>query len=133
MPNILRNCIGNNVGNALTKLRRQRSPLSADWLYHSLPAGVSPWEVDLGFTDCLHSRLPPTRNESCEVQISLGASNGNGAVSSWRLFSHGFLLALSKWEPPPLTATQAGQPNTDFVLGPLVLQVQVLVPVEHTG
>lgn len=98
MPNILRNWVGNKIGNALTKLRRTEvSHLSADWLYHALPAGVSHWDVDLGFTDCLHRRLPPTHNESRKVQILLCASNANGEVSSWKLFSHRFLLALSKW------------------------------------
>lgn len=62
-----------------------------------LRAGVSHQDVDLGFTDCLLSRLPPTHNESYKVQILLCASNANGEVSSFRLFSLRFLLALSKW------------------------------------
>lgn len=82
MPNILRNWVGNEIGNARTKLRRTRiSRLRAAWLHHSLPAGISPQDVDLGFTDCLHSRLPPTHNESHKVHLFLRASNANGEVS----------------------------------------------------
>lgn len=86
VPNILRNWIGNKAGKAPTKPRRtQLSHRSANWLHHSLPAGISHQDADLGFTDCLHSRLPPTRNESHKVQIWLRASNANGEVSSFRL------------------------------------------------
>lgn len=49
MPNILRNWTVDKARNALTKLRRtQLSHLSADWLYHSLPAGVSHGMLTLG-------------------------------------------------------------------------------------
>lgn len=44
LPNVLRNGIGNKAEKALTKLRGTRiSYLSADWLYDSLPAGISHW------------------------------------------------------------------------------------------
>lgn len=98
MPNILRNRIGNKAEKALTKLRRtQTSCLSADWVYDLLPAGISHRDVDLGFTDCLHRRLPPTHNESYKVQIFLHASDANVEVSSFRLVSGRFLLEMWKW------------------------------------
>lgn len=98
MPNILRNRIGNKAEKTLTKLRRtQISCLSADWVYDLLPAGISHWDVDLGFTGCRHRRLPPTLNESYKVQILLRASDANVEVSSFRPVSGRSLLALWKW------------------------------------
>lgn len=83
---------------SFVKPRRTRiSPLCADWLHHSLTTGISHRGVDLGFTDCLHSRLPPTHNESHKVQILLRASDAHVEVSSFGLLSRRFLLALSKW------------------------------------
>lgn len=98
MSNILRNRVGNKGAKTLTKLRRTRvSYLSADCVYELLPAGISHRDVDLGFTDCLHRKLPPTPNESYKVQILLRAGDANVEVSSFRLVSGRFLLALWKW------------------------------------
>lgn len=132
VPNILRNRIRNKAGNALTKLRGTGSfHLSADWLYCLLPAGISHQGVNLRFSDCLHSRLPPTHSESQKVHVLLRAGDANVQVSRFRL-SCRFLLELSKWKAQPLTATQASRPNLDLVLDPLVLQVQGPVPMEQT-
>lgn len=65
----------------------QDLPAQCDWVYRSLiPEGISHRDADLGFTDCLHSRLPPTHNESFKVQILLHATNANTEASSFRLF-----------------------------------------------
>lgn len=100
--------------------------LSADWLHHSLPEGISHWDVDLGFTECFHSRLPPTHNESLKVQTLLRASNANREASSLRLCSHRS-AALSKWQHQTSTATQAGQRSLGTGLGTSVLQFKIQV------
>lgn len=49
MPNILRNWVGNKIGNALTKPRRTEvSHLSADWLYHGYLQGFLTGMLTLG-------------------------------------------------------------------------------------
>lgn len=89
-------------------------------------------DVDLGFTDCLHSRLPPTHNESHKVQVLLRASDANVEVGA------GFLVADFCWHcgngSPSLSLQHSSaRTNLNLVLGSWECQVQLPVPVGQTG
>lgn len=75
------------MSKALTRLRR--TGLRAACLHHLLPEGIFSLEIDLRFTECLHSRLPPTHNGSLQVQIFVWSED----VNMRRLFSLRLMLS----------------------------------------
>lgn len=83
-------------------------------LHPLLPERIFSLEIDLGFTEHLPSRLPPTHNESLQVQIFVWCEDAN----SRRLFSLKLVLpchtgSISLW------LQQCVESNLNVVLGTL--------------